>query len=275
MATQQAIGLELSKVDGSIILTRELMEQYEEDLRESGCRRETVSAYTRSLEKLYLFLPEEKTITREALHLWKETLKQSGCSDSTINLRLSAVNSLLKFCGMKKAYMSHTAVAKSADLPELTRDEYLRFLHFLRGTHSEQEYLLVKIFALVDLHLRELQYVTVEAVSEQVIRMGDGRTAMVPASLQKELLAYARRNQLEQGPLFVTKSGKLIDRSNITHSFQQLAKDSGIPAGKCCPSALHRLYCRTQEEIRSQLEHLYVRAYDNLLEAEQTLIGWE
>ncbi len=274
MVTPSAIGIELSVTDSSIILTKELIDQYLVELQANGGKKETVRAYARSLEKLYAFLPEDKEITQDSLRSWKESLIEDGCSDSTVNLRLSSVNSLMKYCGFRKSYLSHTPVARNAKLPEMTRDEYLKFLGFIRENGTEQEYLLVKVFALLDLHLRDLSQVTVEACREGVISCGENKSMKIPACLQKELLSFTERHQLTSGPVFVTKGGHLLDRSNITHAFHQLAKGSGISPEKCNPSALHRLYVRTQDEITKQLEHLHTHAYDSLLDAEQVLIAW-
>ncbi len=276
MVTPSAIGIELSVTDSSIILTKELINQYLEELQANGGKKETVRAYARSLEKLYAFLPEDnKEVTRESLYLWKTSLIENGCSDSTVNLRLSSVNSLMKYCGFRKSYLSHTPVAKNAKLPEMTRDEYLKFLGFIRENGTEQEYLLVKVFALLDLHLRDLSRVTVEACREGVLPCGADKSMKIPNCLQEELLSFIDRHHLTSGPVFVTKGGHLLDRSNITHAFHQLAKGSGISPEKCNPSALHRLYIRTQDEITKQLEHLHTHAYDSLLDAEQALIAWQ
>ncbi len=261
--------------EGFVVMTEELVEQFLQKMQEKGCKAETVRAYQRSLEELYAFLPEDKKITEQILNFWKASLREQGFSDSTVNLRVSSVNGLLRYCGAKKTGMLRTATAHSAERPEPTRGEYLRFLSYVRKYGSEQDYLLVKLFATVDLNLRELSNLTVEACQEGVILLSPMRQILIPPCMQDELLAYIERNHLAEGAVFVTKGGNLLDRSNITHSIRHLAEKSGMDPEKCSPSALHRMYQATRSDIGQRFLPLYLQAYDSLLNTEQTMIAWE
>ncbi len=270
-----------SPIDGSmpdggfVVMTDELIEQFLRRMQDKGCKTETIRAYQRSLDELYTFLPEDKKITEKILNYWKVNLREQGFSDSTVNLRVSSVNGLLRFCGAKKTGIIRTTTARSAERPEPSRGEYLQFLGYVRENGSEQEYLLVKIFATVDLNLRELASLTVDACREGVIRLSPVREAIIPSCMQDELLRYIERNHLTAGAVFITKGGNLLDRSNITHAIRHLAEKSGMDPEKCSPSALHRMYQATKSDIGQRFMPLYLQAYDSLLNTEQTMIAWD
>ncbi len=267
--------LDGSMPDGGFVkMTDELVEQFLRRMQEKGCKMETIRAYQRSLAELYAFLPDDKKITERALNYWKVNLREQGFSDSTVNLRVSSVNGLLRYCGAKKTGILRTTAARSADRPEPSRGEYLRFLEYVREFGTEQEYLLIKIFATIDLTLRELASLTVEACREGIIQMSPVRQVIIPGCMQDELLGYIERNHLIMGAVFITKGGNLLDRSNITHSIRHLAEKAGMDPEKCSPSALHRMYQATKSDIGQRFLPLYLQAYDSLLNTEQTMIAW-
>ncbi len=261
--------------DESVIITRELMDQFLNSVRASGRQQQTVRIYKRNIEELFAFLPEEKKITRETLEDWRESLKKEGYTDSTINTKLVAVNGLLRYCSAEGLLASHERLAGNEAMPELTREEYLQFLSKVRETGSEKYYFLIKVFASVDVSIGELDSLTVEACREGMIHMADERIVEIPCCLRKELLQYADRHGILKGPVFLTRDGKLMNRSNITNAIHKLAVQAGMDPEACCPSALHRLFLTTQRELRAQLHPLFVQSYESLLNTEQTMVAWK
>ncbi len=259
----------------SVLITQELINQFLNALKVSGRQPQTVRIYKRSIEELYEFLPEEKKITKELLEDWRESLKKTGYSDSTINTKMVAVNGLLRHCRAEELVASHEKVAINEVMPELTREEYLRFLSRVREFGSEKYYFLIKVFASVDIGLGELDNLTVEACREGVIHMEEGKAAQIPGCLNVELLQYTDRQKITTGPIFVTKEGNLMNRSNITNAIHRLAILAGMEPDKCCPSALHRLYLTTQRELMEQVQPIVTQSYESLLNTEQTMVAWQ
>ncbi len=271
-AMKQRTGL--YSADESVTITKPLIEQFLQTVKAGGRQMQTVRIYRRALEDLYDFLPEEKEITEEVLEDWRESLKKSGYTDNTINTKLVAANGLLRYCGAEELLASHERIAPEEAMPELTRDEYLRFLSKVRETGSEKYYFLIKVFASIDIGIGKLDCLTVEACREGVIYMSDETTAEIPACLREELLQYADRHKIEKGPLFVTRDGTTMDRCNITNAIHRLAIQAGMNPDACCPSALHRLYLATQKELDEQLHPIIVQAYERLLNKEQVMVAW-
>ncbi len=264
---------ETSQDDQPVKLTEKLMNQYRESLVTRGCGQQTISIYFCYLNRLYDYLPGDKEITEESLKQWVAYLKEEGFSDRTINMHISAINGLLRFCGRKDTPMSVLAVHRREKLPELTRDEYLQLLSYVKDHGSERDYLFIKTLATIDIYVSEIPFVTVQACQEGVVKLPDHKEVIIPDSFKQELLSYIEKSGIERGSVFVTRNGANIDRANMTRYIKRMGKEAGIEKGKCTASSLHRLYERTQEEITQHLMSLRMQEYDKLLNEDNKKVG--
>ncbi len=271
-AMKQRAGLNLS--DSPLKMTPQLMEQYMNSLKAGGRQKQTIRTYRHSLEELYDFLPADKEIKSDTVAEWKEQLKAEGYSDSTVNIRVTSVNGFLRFCGREELATAHERIEPDDPMPEMSRAEYLKFLSRVRELGSEKYYFMVKVFASVDITIGELECLTVETCREGSVYLPDGKTVSVPGCLREELLQYADRHGIAEGPVFVARSGNHMDRSNIANSIHRLAERAGMEPEKCCPSALHRVYLTTQRELMDSLIPVYRQSYEHLLDTEQMVVGW-
>ena len=199
-----------------------------------------------------------------------EALREQGYCPSTVNSAVSAANSLLAFCG-KRGWQVMPSPLPETEQPELSRREYLRLLQTARILEKERAYLLVKLLGTTGLPVHLLPEVTVEAV-------GSGR---LPAcdmalcgSLKEELLAFAAREGISAGPVFVTRRGTPVGRTTVTALIQALSHDARVEPGKCTPRCLRKLYLRTQEQIQTLVSTLAQEEYEKLLRSEQEKAGW-
>ncbi len=256
-----------------IKLTKTLINQYRQSLINRDCGQQTISMYLCYLNRLYEFLQGDKEITVESLKQWEISLKEEGLSDRTINMHISSVNGLLRFCGRKDVSVSVIPVERREKLPELTRDEYLQLLIYVKDNGTERDYLLIKTLATIDIYVAELPFVTIEACQKGIVELPNSKEVIIPNSLDEELLSYIKSRGLKKGSVFVTKHGGNIDRSNITRYIKQMGERAGIEKGKCNASSLHRLYERTQKEITQHLMSLHMQEYEKLLEEEKKKVS--
>ncbi len=262
----------ISCSSNSLKLTRTLIDQYQDSLLSRGCKKQTINMYLCYLNRLYDYLQEDRHLTDENLKNWIVSLQEKGFSERTVNLHISSVNGLLKYCGQKKVSVALMSVPREAELPELTREEYLRLLFYARQYGSERDYLLIKTLVSVDLTVNDLSYLTKENCQNGVIVLPHNKMAFIPECLKMELLAYTKKSGIRSGVVFVSRYGNALDRYNITHKIEQLGKGAGIEAGKSNPRALHKLYQKTQERINHELMTFRWKAYEELLNAEQEIM---
>ena len=89
---------------------------------------------------------------------------------------------------------------------------------------------------------------------------GKTRSVLLPAALQKKLRRYAHRRGIASGPVFVTRTGRPMDRSNIWRAMKGLCGQAGVQPGKVFPHNLRHLFARTFYA----LEHDIVKLADLL-----------
>ena len=158
--------------------------------------------------------------------------------------------------------------------PELTRAEYLRLLGAAKVLERERTYLLVKLFALTGIRVGDVAGLSAWSVERGQVQGTDnsGRAYGIPlpACLQEELRDYLRRTGTAAGPVFVTRNGRPLRRTQISKEIRHLSK----PEEKCNPRCLRKLYQATQEHIEANVRLLVRQAQDQLLEQEQMAIGW-
>ena len=126
--------------------------------------------------------------------------------------------------------------------------------------------------------IQELECVTVEAVQEgflQIESYNRKRFQRIPDSLRKELEAYATREGILKGPIFVARDGSPMARSTIWHCVSSISGDARVDDRKVNPRSLCRMYTSTWEGLESNVQVLVEQMYDRILRDEQLEIGWE
>ena len=261
-----------------LTVTWEEVCRYLDSLAARGRRRETIQVYRPKLEAFYHFLPEDKRVAADTLELWRAALLREGYSPGTANTHVSAANGLLAYLGRRDLQLIGQLDTEEEIQPELSRTEYLRLLATARNLGRERTYLMVKVFALTGIRVSELNRVTVRAVEEgRVLTACDGRAqyVLIPACLRKELTVYLRRVGITAGPVFVTRSGRPMRRTQVSGEIRTLCRDALVDGDKSNPRCLRRLYQVTQERIRDSVQILAEQAHERMLEEEQLTVGWE
>lgn len=261
-----------------LTVTWEEVCRYLDSLAARGRRRETIQVYRPKLEAFYHFLPEDKRVAADTLELWRAALLREGYSLCTANTHVSAANGLLAYLGRRDLQLIGQLDTEGEIQPELSRTEYLRLLATARNLGRERTYLMVKVFALTGIRVSELNRVTVRAVEEgRVLTACDGRAqyVLIPACLRKELTVYLRRVGITAGPVFVTRSGRPMRRTQVSGEIRTLCRDARVDGDKSNPRCLRRLYQVTQERIRDSVQILAEQAHERMLEEEQLTVGWE
>ena len=116
----------------------------------------------------------------------------------------------------------------------------------------------------------ELPRLTAEAL--------DGREASpvrLPPPLGAELRDYAARQGITAGPVFRGRNGRPMRRTQVTGEIRSLCRDARVPEEKGNPRCLRRLWQETQAAIRANVDQLVAQAFDQMLELEQSSIGWD
>ena len=144
---------------------------------------------------------------------------------------LVSVNSLLSFVGWtdcKVKSIKQQRQTYCAEDKELTKAEYLRLLEAAKK--KPQLRLVMETICGTGIRVSELQYFTVEAAQRGEITVtckAKTRSILLPGKLRKLLLDYAKKNHIFSGPIFITRSGRTLNRSNIWSDMKKLCEAAG------------------------------------------------
>ena len=106
----------------------------------------------------------------------------------------------------------------------------------------------MQTIAATGIRVSEVQAVTVESLRKRLAMIhnkGKIRTILLPKKLCKDLAVYCRVRGIRHGPVFVTRSGRPLDRSNIWGMMKRLAVRAKVEAKKVFPHNLRHLFART------------------------------
>lgn len=69
-------------------------------------------------------------------------------------------------------------------------------------------------------------------------------------------MKYCRQNNIKEGPVFCTRSGRPLDRSNIWSMMKKLSKAAGVNPDKVFPHNLRHLFARTYYKKHKDIFYL-------------------
>lgn len=238
----------------------EILEAYETYLRDDEKSKATCEKYVRDV-KHFVGFAGDREIDKAVLLDYKAELVKHYAMTSA-NSMIAAVNSFLRYVGRHELCIKQFKIQKTAYSPEekeLSEAELHILIRTAEKIQKERLALVIQTICGTGIRVSELQYLTVEAVRKgeaTVSCKGKTRKIFVVSKLQKKLLAYAGKNNIETGTLFVTKSGKALDRSNIWREMKKLCEVAGIAAEKVFPHNLRHLFARTFYGIEKDIAKL-------------------
>ena len=85
---------------------------------------------------------------------------------------------------------------------------------------------------------------------------GKSRKVFIVSSLQKKLVSYAKKKNIKDGEIFVTRSGKSMSRCNIWREMKGLCERAGVSPEKVFPHNLRHLFARTFYNMEKDIVRL-------------------
>lgn len=181
---------------------------------------------------------------------------------ASVNSVLSSLNSFFAYnewydCKVKSLKIQKQ-IFTSKD-KELTKGEYERLLDAAKSKKNERLYLLMQTICSTGIRVSELRFVTVAAVNTGVANInckGKLRQVFLPKALCKILTRYIREQKITSGSVFVSRTGKPLDRSNIWSDMKKLCESAGVSKDKVFPHNLRHLFARTYYSLQKDIVRL-------------------
>ncbi|MDO5541641.1 MAG: tyrosine-type recombinase/integrase [Eubacteriales bacterium] len=230
-------------------------------LYEKECAELTIKKYCSDVQTFLNFLGEDRTVTKEKLLMYKEWLIQRYAV-SSVNSMLAAINQFLEYLGMgcwkvKRIRVQRQMFAQPEK--EMTQAEYYRLVQEAKSQNKVQLLLLIETMAGTGARVGELKFFTVERIKRGQIEIhlkGKYRRIMMPCDLKMKLLAFAAKNGISSGPVFITKYGNPKDRSNIWSELKALGKKANVSQKKVFPHNFRHLFARNYYKMTRDLSGL-------------------
>ncbi len=233
-----------------IKLNDKMLAEFTTYLVERECSAATVAKYLHDVRQLKSYCGG-RVKDKTALIAFKQHLQSQGYAASSVNSMLAAVNRFLDFAKVpmwKLRFLKVQRTVFSAKERELTRQDYEKLLMAARLEGDERLELLVQTIAATGIRVSEVRAVTVESLRKRqavIHNKGKIRTILLPKKLCRDLEAYCGKRAIRQGPVFVTRSGRPLDRGNIWKMMKRLALRARVEPGKVFPHNLRHLFART------------------------------
>lgn len=227
-------------------ISRGQLIQFQNTLIDEEKSTATIQKYLRDLEAFVAFAGEE-AVTRDTAIRYKQHLKEHY-KPSSVNSMLAAMNRFFKavewFDCVVKALKIQRQAFRSRER-ELTKEEYYRLLKTAKSQNNTRLYLLMETICSTGIRVSELQFITMQAVRSgwaAVSLKGKTRSVLIPSALCRELKSYAKKMGIKEGSIFITRSGRPLDRSNIHHFMKALCEAAGVDKSKVFPHNLRHLF---------------------------------
>ena len=243
------------------LLTKENISAFINHLHLEENSENTIEKYTRDV-RAFAASTGNTPIGKETVIEFKQKLIDSGYAVSSINSMLAAVNSLFDYLGWIDCKVKSIKMQRQIYCPEnkeLTKPEYLRLLSAAEDNHNIRLNLILQTICGTGIRISELKYITVEAVKNgqaEVSCKGKNRVIFIVKKLKKKLLRYAKERHIKAGAIFITKSGKPVDRTNVWREIKSLCKQAHVNPDKVFPHNLRHLFARTFDKLEKDIAKL-------------------
>jgi site-specific recombinase XerD len=244
----------------TVNITQQLLEDYEKHLQRSEKCHSTIAKYMRYARAFAVFLTGSSP-TKDAVLAWKQGVTDAYTAAGA-NGMIAAINSLMGFLERDDLKVASLRVQRKlfvAPEKELTRGELDRIVASAESDGRVRLALIIRTLFATGIRVSELRYITVEATKSgqsEVRLKGKVRAIFLPAKLCALLRRFAQANGIVSGSIFVSKTGKSLDRFCIWRGMKALAKAAGVLASKVFPHNLRHLFARTFYEKIPNLAEL-------------------
>lgn len=241
-------------------VTVKMIQDFKEYLQNEEKAPATYEKYIRDI-KAFASWCNNREISKEVILEYKQSLIEEY-APASVNSVLSSLNSFFEFNHWHEFKAKLVKVQRQIFAQrekELTKREYERLLIAAKDKDNKRLYYLMQTICATGIRVSELKFITIEAVKCGVAMInckGKMRQVFLPSQLCKALKKYAQGCKVKSGSVFVTRSGKPLDRSNIWADMKKLCQSAGVSCDKVFPHNLRHLFARTYYSIQKDVVRL-------------------
>lgn len=242
------------------VITKEVLNDFRLYLFEEEKSDNTIEKYMRDVRTFMKWIGSNE-IDKASVLAYKKDICEKYAPKS-VNSMLSSINALFVFLGWHELKVKILKIQRQifADKEkELTKAEYERLLTAAKNKNTERLYYLMQTIGSTGIRISELRYITCKAVKsgQAVINCkGKLRKVFLPKELCRMLKDYTRRQNIKSGSVFITRTGKPLDRSAVWKMLKALCEDAGVSKDKVFPHNFRHLFARTYYSLQKDIVRL-------------------
>lgn len=243
------------------LLTEEHIKSFINHLHLEEKSANTIEKYARDVNTFVAYL-NGNVVSKNLVIEYKQKLIVDGYAVSSINSMLAAINSLFDYLGWFDCKVKAIRTQRQIYCPEnkeLNKAEYLRLVEAAERNHNHRLNMILQTICSTGIRISELKFITVEAVKSGTVEVackGKNRVIFIVKKLKKKLLRYAAERHIKAGAIFITKSGKPVNRTNVWREMKALCKQAYVNPDKVFPHNLRHLFARTFYKLEKDIAKL-------------------
>ena len=241
-------------------MTNELIIKFKTYLINDEKSSATIEKYIRDISTFKKWLMD-KELCKTVVLAYKEKLI-GVYAPRSVNSIISSLNAFFNFISRRDCCVKTLKIQRqifASKEKELTKPEYERLLSAAVNKKNERLYYLMQTIASTGLRVSEIKYVTCEAVrqGQAVIDCkGKIRQIFLPKKLCQMLKGYIQSRNIKSGSVFITRSGKPLDRCAIWKMLKDLCETAGVNKDKVFPHNFRHLFARTFYSLQKDIVRL-------------------
>ncbi|MEG0240295.1 tyrosine-type recombinase/integrase [Anaerorhabdus sp.] len=222
----------------------------------------TIKKYRRDILKYLNYLSEHGLeLTKESVIAFKKNLL-TKYEVSSCNSILVAVNSFLKFLKKDEYCVKVYKLQRKVFTEEkrsMEMKDYIKITKNTQGLKDKRINQIIHTFAETGIRVSELRYITVQALEKGqavINNKGKIRVIILTQNLVARLKQYCQENRIVTGSIFITKSGKSLDRFYIWRMMKRIAIKADVLRSKVFPHNFRHLFAKTFYEKQKDIVRL-------------------
>lgn len=242
-------------------LTSKIINGFVDNLYSEEKSTATIEKYIRDINAFCVFLGENR-VTKEIVIEYKRKLINDGYTARSINSMIAPINKLFAFLGWYDYRVKSLKIQHEIFRPEekeLTKSEYIRLVNAANKKKNERLSLILQTVCGTGMRVSELRYITVEAAKNGLVCVNckaKNRRIFIVKDLRKKLLKYAESKGITSGKIFITRTGKDIDRVAVWREMKNLCREAEVNPSKVYPHNLRHLFARIFYSIEKDVAKL-------------------
>ena len=233
------------------------LEAFMDHLMQEEYTENTLSKYRRDLSRS-LEYQGDQPMTKELVIRYKKS-QLLHYRAASVNSMLAAVNHYLEYAGYSACKVHTVRIQKkiyTEDDRILTRKEYARLLQSCSDPRTQ---LIMETLCSTGIRVSELHYITVENYRKKMIKVynkGKERVVFLPDRLIAHLRRYVKKRKITSGEIFISRTGKRLDRTAIWRMMKRLCAKAGVDQKKVFPHNLRHLFATTYYRMKKDISKL-------------------